>query len=348
MNNIERGQLNNTYGAAPKDSSLSESKKSKIADKVYQDDFVEKKSEGNSEDFERIEITQRLASFIDLPRVEILEENEDSFTVRLGDEKFDIIKSDDTYFNHDLNMYHSGKIALRMTQRTISMGNIHLDKETPQDFMEVLMFHELREKEYQESGFEDAHNRAVNDEILYVMKYLPKETAMAYFDFAEKLRSEAKAKKMEQEDEERKRFEQKEVEKKLAKEQEERFNILKEKASVDLGIPKDHQTLKRGKWYNTEHLNITAIWIKDYLSDKNDNFYLAPISEERLERFRRDFGDGWAYDSFKKLAEEVNSLCNKSEPSEDYKGLCDVKIEKEDAEVLLAKIGAFLELFRKK
>ncbi|MBI2105782.1 hypothetical protein HYT56_03015 [Candidatus Woesearchaeota archaeon] len=51
-----------------------------------------------------------------------------------------------------------------------------------------MVFHELREIEYREADFDDAHERAVNDEILYVLKHLGENKLEDYLAFAENYR----------------------------------------------------------------------------------------------------------------------------------------------------------------
>ncbi len=50
-----------------------------------------------------------------------------------------------------------------------------------EEFMEVMMFHEIREMEYAKTDLDNAHDRAVNDEILYVLKHFEPKQQKAFF-----------------------------------------------------------------------------------------------------------------------------------------------------------------------
>jgi len=138
------------------------------------------------------EIITNLVELINLERVSIIEENEDSFIVEYKDSKHKVTKSDETYFRLPLPMSGPAMgLSLQMTQELeLSLpSGIYQDVDTPKEFYEVMIFHELREMEYASNGFEDAHQRAVNDEIMYTFKFFDEETREKYAVFVEEYRS---------------------------------------------------------------------------------------------------------------------------------------------------------------
>jgi len=65
------------------------------------------------------------------------------------------------------------------------------DSDAPYEFILPMIFHEIREKEYADSGMNNPHERALNDEILFVLKNLKPEERDRYFKFAEDYRARA-------------------------------------------------------------------------------------------------------------------------------------------------------------
>ena len=139
------------------------------------------------------ELPQNIKEMINLNRLEILEETDSAYRVRYGDKEYIIKKDEESYFIGDNGTTHQGLglglgLSLRLELKQIISPGIFQDDDAPRDFKEVMMFHEIREKEYSEADFEDAHNRAVHDEILYVFKFLPPEKQTEYFEFVKNYR----------------------------------------------------------------------------------------------------------------------------------------------------------------
>lgn len=136
---------------------------------------------------------------IQFPRVKIVKETPEAFEVKLGDKNYKISKGANTEFV--MGSVGSTSMGLRQELRQVIELKTEIFQETtaPKEFMEVMIFHELREMEYVEGGFEDAHDRAVHDETLYVIKYFEKDKRERYFKFAANLRRDAGERKLEEE-----------------------------------------------------------------------------------------------------------------------------------------------------
>ncbi len=136
-------------------------------------------------------VQEILEEWIEFPRVNILRENDETFTVEYNGEEITISKEE---MKHEMGAFHAGsgspamQVRLEIRQELQPLHGLFLDRDIPTEFREALIFHELREKEY--SGFEDAHQRAVHDEILYVLKHFSPELRKQYLEFAEKEREE--------------------------------------------------------------------------------------------------------------------------------------------------------------
>ncbi|MFA5413549.1 MAG: hypothetical protein WC348_03355 [Patescibacteria group bacterium] len=139
---------------------------------------------------------QYIRETVRFPRVEIVGESKGSYEVKLGEQVYKIAKSEKSYFALNSGGSAGGGIglSLRLELRQVLLPEtgIYQDEQAPDDFKEVIMFHEIREIEYVEAGLEDAHDRAVNDETLYVLKYISPDKQLEYFKFAETLRKTAK------------------------------------------------------------------------------------------------------------------------------------------------------------
>ena len=149
----------------------------------------------------------QLTDLIDLHRVEVVEETEDAYQVRYGDMEYEIEKDAKTEWASATTTSTVG-LAVRLEQRLVPESGIFQDEEVPAAYKEVMMFHEIREKMYvEERGLETelAHQLALNDEILYVLKFFNKKEAKEYLTFAQKYREERRAlhqKNQEKDDEE--------------------------------------------------------------------------------------------------------------------------------------------------
>jgi len=135
-----------------------------------------------------------LSDLINLYRICILEETEDFYRIGHYDEHsgfitYNIAKDTKTSFALTNSSPNSSQgLKMRLEQRIIPETGVFQDKDVPPEFKEVMMFHEIREMQYKEAGFEDAHKRAVNDELLYIMKFFSKEKQAMYLKFATEYR----------------------------------------------------------------------------------------------------------------------------------------------------------------
>jgi hypothetical protein len=134
-------------------------------------------------------IVMDLSRIINLERVELVNEDPDTYIVKYKGMFYEIAKGDESHWAEiNASSPPTLKQELKLEQRLIPETGIFQDANTPQEFKEVMMFHELREREYKLTGFEDAHERAINDEILYVLKFFDEQTRQRYLDFATALR----------------------------------------------------------------------------------------------------------------------------------------------------------------
>ena len=133
-----------------------------------------------------------LSKNIILERVTITDKDENCYQATYKGEKYHITKSDETSFdlNHISSPSHNLRLGLEQ-RLDISGMSVLQDETAPEDYKEVMIFHELREIEYQEAGFDDGHERAVNDEILYVLKFFGEKKLKHYLKFANEYRTKA-------------------------------------------------------------------------------------------------------------------------------------------------------------
>jgi len=129
-----------------------------------------------------------LADLINLERLEILDQDEHSYTVNYSGKEYEIVKSDTSCFNSA--SASSGMRLCMKQQQLLEVEGIFQDEDVPEEYKEVMMFHEIRESQYAEVDFEDAHERAVNDEILYVMKFLGEERLEDYLSWVQDYRKD--------------------------------------------------------------------------------------------------------------------------------------------------------------
>jgi hypothetical protein len=144
---------------------------------------------------------QQIVALISLQRLKILEVTKTAYKVEYDGIKYLVTKADESTCVADAENHResdeetdrecgagmSMRLELRQTLH-FGSGDLFQDEAVPEDFREVMIFHELREKEYKEGGFEDAHNRALNDELLYVMKHFDPEQQTAYCRWAKEYR----------------------------------------------------------------------------------------------------------------------------------------------------------------
>lgn len=130
-----------------------------------------------------------LSDIIELDRVHIEGETPDLYTVKYKDRTYEITKSTETCFvSNGSSSAPSMRAELRLENRIVPETEIFQDSHVPTEFKETMMFHEIREMEYKSGCFEDAHKRAVNDEVLYALKFFDKKTQKEYIDFAQMYR----------------------------------------------------------------------------------------------------------------------------------------------------------------
>jgi len=141
-----------------------------------------------------------IRKLVDFPRVKIIKETPEAYLVKFGAENIEVRKSDETYFESESGSSgpasHGMALCQEIRQLLLPVNGIFQDEEAERKFAEVMIFHELREKEYDETALEDdpdvsAHQKAVHDEILYVLKHLPPADQEEYFRFADKYRKRA-------------------------------------------------------------------------------------------------------------------------------------------------------------
>jgi hypothetical protein len=137
---------------------------------------------------ERKNREELLRELISIPRLEILEETEEFFTVKLGEEEFHVAKSSESSFT--VAGTSGARLAQRLEIRQVMLPDVGIfqDEEAPKEFKEVMILHEIREMEYKKAGFQDAHKRAMQDEVLYILKYFKPDLQQSYLEFARKYR----------------------------------------------------------------------------------------------------------------------------------------------------------------
>ena len=145
----------------------------------------------------------RLLDHIQLSRVKILDRNERGYLVDYGGTKYSINGGDETFFVLGSDSAISTSVSsgagslileprLTLEHRLVQGTEIFLEEDAPQKYKEVMLFHELREMEYVEAGLENAHDRAVNDEVLYILKFFDKRKRQGYLKFATEVRKAAR------------------------------------------------------------------------------------------------------------------------------------------------------------
>ena len=146
---------------------------------------------GAGEVSEADSLSETIKELVNIPKVTVLSEDDDEFKVRYKGEVMSVVKSNETCFvsGGGGGSASIGQSLCLRQQLGIGRGIYH--DEQAREFMDVMIFHELREREYKEAGVEDAHQHAVIDEILYVLAHLP-EKQREYFEFAKEYR-EARA-----------------------------------------------------------------------------------------------------------------------------------------------------------
>lgn len=139
-----------------------------------------------------------LADWIKFPRVKIIGEDDNTYTVNYGEEEYTFSKEE---MEGEMGEYAAGCAVMEITQTVRqelrSAHGFFLDLDIPPEFREAIIFHELREKEY--AGEEDAHQKAVHDEILYITKHFSLKLRKQYLKLMGKERERAVRKKQTEE-----------------------------------------------------------------------------------------------------------------------------------------------------
>ncbi len=139
-----------------------------------------------------MELSDTVRDAITLERVKITRETPDFFRVEYAGETYDIAKSRESSFVMGDNHPTTGDMLVmeeKLEQLLVPSTGIFQDDTVPIEYKEVMIFHEISEMQYREADFEDAHERAVNDEILYVVKFFDEKTREQYLEFARKYRA---------------------------------------------------------------------------------------------------------------------------------------------------------------
>ncbi|GEM_PF-5679234 len=116
----------------------------------------------------------------------------DLYRVRYGSESYEVAKSSEfrwagSYSSPSSGGPELGQVTMQVQQLAPEHG-VFGDPSVLPEYIEICIFHELREWQYANSGFEDAHERAVNDELLYTLKFFEEDTRQGYFHFAKRYR----------------------------------------------------------------------------------------------------------------------------------------------------------------
>jgi len=133
-----------------------------------------------------------LSKVIQIPQVRVLSEDDDVLIVEFNGEEQEVHKSDKTYFYARPTNSGNGQMSQSMALELWS--GVFLDRDVPKEFRELFILHELREREYDEASLKGAHERAVNDEVLYSLKFLTPELRERYSEFVTEYRRKAKEK----------------------------------------------------------------------------------------------------------------------------------------------------------
>ncbi len=151
-------------------------------------------------------LLKNIANGFSLPKVTLVVEAKETYVVKYRGEMVCINKDSESYWVGSGNGSSGGSIKLSQTleQKLEPVHGLFQndDASIPTKFKEVMIFHELREREYADAGFEDAHERALLDERMYVLQYLSEEPVfnrpllldLLYLQFAEEYRKGRTAK----------------------------------------------------------------------------------------------------------------------------------------------------------
>lgn len=137
-----------------------------------------------------------LADIITLSRVTLLEAGDDFYRVRYNNQEYSFKNSFETASYGSANGGTGMRLSQELRQEMRPLSGFYIDEQIREEqkdlwpiILEVMALHEIRESEYKEAGFEDAHQRAVKDEILYVTKFWDMDKRERYLAFAQEYRS---------------------------------------------------------------------------------------------------------------------------------------------------------------
>ncbi|MBT4917352.1 hypothetical protein HN709_05180 [Candidatus Peregrinibacteria bacterium] len=136
---------------------------------------------------------QLMAEWIKFPKVTVTKETKSYIEVEFDGVSYKFTKAPESSYSSGGGMGMS--LGLAMAQVQIQLRALFQKKDVRQEFMEVMCFHELRERHHASQRVEDPHQAAVHDEILYAIKYLESELLKEYFEFAEGVRAKEKPKR---------------------------------------------------------------------------------------------------------------------------------------------------------
>lgn len=139
-------------------------------------------------------IREATETMVSLPRIRFLEEDEDTLEVEFGEQTYTIAKRGNVEFTGGSSISNgtvTPRLALRLKQSIVlrvDLG-ILIDAGVPKEFWEPMIVHEIREMEYAEHGLADKHERALQDELLYVLKHFDLDLQTRYLQFAKEYRA---------------------------------------------------------------------------------------------------------------------------------------------------------------
>jgi hypothetical protein len=148
-------------------------------------------------------------------RVNIIDETDEFYLVKHAmtendsPELYNILKSSSTAYTMANSPPQNQSMQLSLEPRIEYLQPDHeilQDKDAPKEFIEVMIFHELREIRYRndaDCSRQQAHELTLHDEILYVARHLGLDMVVPFIAFAKEYRQ--KRKNMDKDDRDRKK-----------------------------------------------------------------------------------------------------------------------------------------------
>lgn len=218
-----------------------------------------------------------IGELADLPKVTLISEDKDEFIVEYKGEQISVEKNDETCFVSGGAVEAVGMGLRCALQQGLGITDKIYQDDEAREFMDVMIFHEIREKEYKEAGFEDAHQRAVHDEILYIMVHLP-EKQRAYFEFAKEYR-EARAQQPDEDEKDAENNESadeespEEIESRERELEERRREWVKEEALRQIEIENENNLLVK---VLNKKIDVFLEANPDFIADRKENTVALP------------------------------------------------------------------------